>query len=70
MTSLEILNQIQLMMDDYQEELWADAQFRDNMYYIIGRQISTGVDLSDEELVILDKFIKEKIEQIVKAKGN
>lgn len=70
MTPLERLNQILQTIDDYSEELWADIQFRDNMMFLLARYINEGTDLSDEELVVLDGFIKEKIEKLVKEKAN
>ena len=70
MTSKERLDQIIVTMDDYAEELWADPQFRDNMMFLLARYINEGADLTDEELVTLDNFIKEKIETLVKTKGN
>lgn len=70
MTPKERLDKIIVDMDDYSEELWKDEQFRDNMMYLLGRYISTGQDLTDDELVILEKFVTEKIEEYVKTKAN
>jgi hypothetical protein len=70
MTPKERLDKIIVTMDDYGEELWADSDFRDNMMFLLARYLNEGADLTDEELVVLEKFIKEKIENIVKTKGN
>lgn len=70
MTSQERLNKIIIHINDYQEELWEDVQFRDNMMFLLGRYISTGQDLTDDELVILEQLVHDKIEQYVKNKAN
>jgi hypothetical protein len=58
------------LMQDYSDELWADEEFRNNMMYLLGRYIETGQDLTDEEMIKLEAFIKHKIEKYVKEKGN
>jgi len=70
MNALEKLAEIQQIMDDYQEELWNDTEVKDNLMYLLGRYISTGQDLSDEELVILKDFLQQKIDKYVKEKAN
>jgi hypothetical protein len=70
MTAKERLDKIIVDMDDYSEELWQDEQFRDNMMFLLGRYISTGQDLTDDELVILEKFVQDKIQEYVKTKAN
>jgi hypothetical protein len=70
MTPKERLDKIIISMDDYSEELWADEQFRDNMMFLLARYINEGVDLTDDELITLESFVNNKIEEYVKNKGN
>lgn len=70
MTPKERLDQIIVTMDDYSEELWADENFRDNMMFLLARYINEGQDLTDDELITLDNFVKEKVAEYVKTKGN
>jgi len=70
MTPLEKLNEIQILLGDYQEELWADKEVQTNLMYLLGRFLSTGQDITDEELVILKDFLQKKIDAFVKEKGN
>lgn len=70
MTPLEKLNEIQTLLDDYQEELWADQEVQTNLMYLLGRFISTGQDITDEELTTLKDFLQKKVDLYVKEKGN
>lgn len=70
MTPIERLAKIRQTLDDYSEELWADPDVQTNLMYLLGRFLMTGEDLSDSELDKLDKFLKDKVEQFVKQRGN
>jgi hypothetical protein len=70
MTPKERLDKIIIQMDDYQEELWQDSQFRDNMLFLLARYINEGQDLTDDELITLEDLVNEKIEEYVKTRGN
>jgi hypothetical protein len=70
MTSAEHLKHIQDLLEDYNEELWADPQVQTNLMFLLGRQISTGQDISDDELLILDEFLQKKVNEFIKIKSN
>lgn len=70
MTPLQRLSKIQETLDAYSEELWQDPDVQNNLMFLLGRFIKDGTDISDEELVTLDNFLKEKVEKYVKEKGN
>jgi len=70
MTPLEKLNEIQILLGDYQEELWADKEVQTNLMYLLGRSLSTGQDITDEELIILKDFLQKKVDSYVKERGN
>lgn len=62
--------EIEQIITDYQEELWSDKEFSDNMMYILGRFLITQKDLTDEEVEILHSFMKRKVEEFIKTKAN
>lgn len=70
MTPLQRLSKIQETLDAYSEELWQDPDVQNNLMFLLGRFIKDGTDISDEELVTLDNFLKEKVEKYVREKGN
>lgn len=62
--------EIEQIITDYQEELWLDKEFSDNMMYILGRFLITQKDLTDEEVEVLHSFMKRKVEEFIKTKAN
>lgn len=70
MDSDDKLDRIASILDDYSDIIWKDQEVADNLMYLIGRYISTGQDISNDEINKLDEFLKAKIDKYAKEKGN
>lgn len=66
----EKIDEIQTIFSDYEEILCNDQEVKDNMFYLLGRFQETGEDVTEAELDTLKAFLKEKVEEFVRTKGN
>lgn len=70
MTIDEKIAEIETIFKDYEEVLTKDQEVKDNMAYLLGRYAFTGEDVTENELDTLKAFLKQKVEEFVKTKGN
>lgn len=66
MTDEEKLDDILKLINDYREELLKDQDSMDNLMYLLGRFMTTGEDMTREEMNTLYDFLQERVKAFIR----